>query len=158
MLATQQRKMILDDPTLTVLSTIADARAKLPGHDEDDILALIEEGIILHAWNIALKKTAAREIRILPACIDHYKSTGGARPFPIGGPDPLAPILATDKPFILGARLKLILNCGATHIINLVDAKLLRVLPGTKYQRGPNGSPVIEMKSLLSFMQARQNP
>jgi hypothetical protein len=150
-----QRKLVLNDPTLLVLSTVHDARAQLPGHDEDDILALIEEGQIPWAWNIALKsQNAAREIRIWPDCIAHYRNTGGQRPYRSAEPE-LNRILLDGKPFVNGSRLKLIFNCGATHIINLVDSKQLRVMPGTKYHRGPNGSPAIEAQSLLNFLNSR---
>jgi hypothetical protein len=154
-----QRKLVLNDRATLVLATIETARLMLPGHDEDDILCLIQEGALPWSWNIALDpRNSAREIRILPDCIDHYARTGGSRQFGVRNLNFLIAhrlLPETHKPFVLSTALKLMLNCGATHITNLVDAKILEELPGTKYRRGPNGAACITRDSAVRFLQSR---
>jgi hypothetical protein len=150
-----QRKLVLDDAPPLSLATIETARHELPGHDEDDIVALIEEGFIAFAWNIALSTSGARETRIWPACIDHYKRTLGRLPF--DAPESvvisdLVRAVAGDKPFVLGSKLRLALNCSSTHIINLIGSKQLILMPGVAFRRGPGGSPLITVPSLQQFL------
>lgn len=154
-----QRKLVLDDLPTLALATIETARHALPGHDEDDIIALIEEGFIAFAWNIALSTSAAREIRIWPACIDHYKRNLGHRPFEADESivtSDLVKAAVGDKPFATGSTLRLVLNCSSTHIINLIDHKRLAIQAGTKIERGPAGSPVITLSSLKTFLTSRR--
>jgi len=149
-----QRKLILPGETTTlVLSTVETARAQLPGHDEDDILAMIEDGQLEYAWNIGLG--ASRTIRIYPACIDHYLRTGGTRPFRGTCSDHIRRSLG-GKPFTTGTRLALLLNCGGTHVINLVEADALCLQPGTAWSPGPHGSPLITMQSIEQFFAQRR--
>ena len=75
-----QRKLVLDDRPTLALATVETARLQLVGHDEDDIKALWEEGMILYAWNIGLGE--AIEARLLPDSIAHYQRTLGSRPDP----------------------------------------------------------------------------
>jgi len=158
-----QRKMVLDDTPAVVLATIEQARQHLPGHDEDDILALIEEGAIPWCWNIALNpRNMARELRILPDCINHYQATAGARDFTKTFPNlaTLEHVLAhllhgDDKPFLRSTTIRFLLNCGGQHIINLIDAGILIEMPGTSYKRGPTGAAAIRRASFLRFLQTR---
>jgi hypothetical protein len=160
--STGQRKLVLDDQLYRPLITIESARSSLPGHDEDDIIALIDEGFIPWAWNIALKPgRMARELRLLPECVEHYRRTYGSRGVAIDAhltsiDRVIAHLLKFhDKPFILSTDIRLILNCGSTHVTNLVDAKVLKQLPGTDYRRGPNGAACVTRESLEQFLTAR---
>lgn len=153
-----QRKLILDDVSL-VLATVETARHQLPGHDEDDIIALIEEGDLLYAWNIGLG--GSREVRIFPDCLTHYRtSPGKAWKFPKTETQVIADLLGVnvEKPFIRSSTLRLILNCSSTHIINLVQSQSLRVLPNTTWGRGPSGSALITTTSLKQFLVERRLP
>lgn len=171
--AALQRKLPLDLCAAPVLVTIEGAREKLRrGYDEDDINILVADGFLV-AWNIALKpKSMARELRILPDSIDYYLAhitdPNPVSPYfdPVGtlssaSPSKSVPAWQTtllkrcDKPFIPSNTLKLILNCGPTHITNLVDARVLAQLPGTTYQRGPKGAALITKESFLSFLKSR---
>jgi hypothetical protein len=154
-----QRKLVLNDPPSLVLATIETARLMLPGHDEDDILSLIQEGALPWSWNIALDPAnSAREIRILPDCIDHYSRTGGSRQFGLRNLNFLIAhrlLPEAHKPFVLSTKLRLLFNCSATHITNLVDAAILKELVGTKYRRGPNGAACITRPSAIRFLETR---
>lgn len=182
-----QKKLVLNDAPSLVLLTIDAARALLPGHDEDDILSLVEDRFVPFAWDISLRPgTTARELRLFPACIEHYARTGGSRPFSFDGltlpqisestnrrafrqalqesdfmfgqltQRVLAALLqGHTKPFISGNTLRLLLNCGSTHLTNLIDAGALRQLPGTEYRRGPHGAALLDRDSVLQFLQSR---
>jgi hypothetical protein len=153
-----QRKLPLDETPALVLADVAAARMALPGHDEDDILAMIEDGQLAYAWNIGLG--TAREIRIYPPCVEHYRRTGGSRQFNPAEPAVLAELLSRngEKPFIKSSVLRLILNCGSTHLINLIEAKALRVVPNTTWGTGPNGAALVTIDSLKTFLQTRRLP
>jgi hypothetical protein len=150
---TQQRKMVLPGEALSlVLMTIEAARATIPGHDEDDIIALVEEGAILFAWNIALGES--REVRLYPDSVAHFASSGGHRPFPRTDNQVICHLLAQltgGKPFTTGKRLALLLNCSSSHITNLIQAKRLALMPGTTYGPGKDGSPLITDFSVKKF-------
>lgn len=158
--ATLQRKLVLDDKPSVVLATVETARQLLVGHDEDDILSLIEEGFLAYAWNIALSTHAARDPRIFPDCIAWYARTMGKGTYTRTDDQVLAELLKTngDKPFIKGTTVRLILNCSSTHLINLVEAKQLALQPGTSYQRGPTGTPLVTVASFRQFLRSRRLP
>ena len=144
-----------------VLATVCAARYVLPGLDENAILALVEEGQLLYAWNIGLG--AAREMRIYPPCLTHYACTAGARPFPETDDQVIAAMLGTlhvttSAAWVTGRMLSLLFNCGSTQIINMLDARLLKLLPGTGWKTGPNGSPHITVDSLKQFLITRRLP
>ena len=155
-----QRKLILDDRPTLALATVETARQQLPGHDEDDIKALWEEGHILYAWNIGLGE--AIEARLLPDSIDHYKRTQGARPDPRTEPQVITSLLRAlrveHKAIVCARALRLLLNCSSTQIYNLLDAKLLKIQPGTTWTTGPNGSAIITIDSFKTFLQTRRLP
>ena len=155
-----QRKLVLDDAPTLALSTVETARHDIPGHDEDDIKALWEEGHLLYAWNIALG--TAIEARILPDCIAHYKRTLGSRTYPRTDDQVTADLLgamhATNKPCITVRTLRLLLNCSGTQLYNLIDAKILKVQPGTTWSPGPNGSALVTVESFKQFLITRRLP
>jgi len=152
---TLQRKLILTDESLCPMITIEGARERLPGHDEDDILALIEEGAIEFAWNIGLGER--REVRMLKRAVEFCAATGGARRLNWSDARVAAEVLkGSDKPWIEGVRLKLLLNCSSTQVISLVEAKALAVMPGTSWDRGPGNSPQISTESFKRFLVTRR--
>jgi len=60
------------------------------------------------------------------------------------------------KPFIKGTRLQNILACSKQLVIDLIEADELTVLPGTKWNRGRNGTPLIQKDSVVRFLKARR--
>jgi hypothetical protein len=175
----RQTKIVLPGECgLCAMTTVAGARDRLPGHDEDDVLALIEEtGGLTWAWNIgrvngetphAAGLGIAREIRILTKCVEHFAKTGKGLDWTFERV--LKEVLrGYKKPFITGTRLQIILNCSSTHIMNLLNSELrtpnaahrtpnseLRLVPGTSWTTGPAGSPLIVTESFIEFLKARQ--
>ena len=158
--AIQQRKLVLNDRPTLALATVETARQALPGHDEDDIKALWEEGFLLYAWNIGLGE--AIEARILPDCIEHYQRTLGSRPDPRTETQVTAALLKAmrveHKPYVPVSAVRLLLNCSSTQVYNLIEAKLLKVQPGTTWTTGPNGSALVSVESFKTFLQTRRLP
>lgn len=150
-----QRKFPLRDKTLCPVLTVSGVRSALPGHDEDDVLALIEDGSLEWAWNIALHvgDGIKKEPRILKSCVERYGSINH-QPSTI---NPLSEFFnGDDKPFLFGTTLRLLFNCSSTHVIALIEAKELRVQPGSSWDRGPGNSPLVTRSSVEAFMKRRR--
>jgi hypothetical protein len=155
-----QRKLVLDDRPTLALATVETARQILPGHDEDDIKALWEEGLLLYAWNIGLG--TAIEARILPDSIDHYKRTHGDQDDPRTEPQVITSLFRAmrveHKPTVEASAVRLLLNCSSTQVYNLIAANLLKIQPGTTWTRGPNGSALITLDTFQTFLRTRRLP
>jgi hypothetical protein len=169
-----QRKLVLDDSPTLVLATVEVARLHLPGRDEDDIAALIDDGF-LAAWDISTaghrpsgdEGQKRREVRLFPDCIAWYARTRGKSPYPKTESQILSELLAPtrsalapngEKPFMPSTKLRLLLNCSSTLIIELILAKQLSVVPGTSWTTGPNGAAQITISSITSFLKSRRLP
>lgn len=153
MTAALQRKLVIGDDLLCVLLTVSAAREKLPGHDEDDLLALCQDKFIAVAFDIGLG--GRRELRLLPSAVEFYRKTGGSRRGNANWADAWAEITRgfnAEKPWFDGERLRHVLCCSATHVTNLVDEGWLAEMPGTAYRRGPGGAPKITRASLERFL------
>ncbi len=150
-----QRKLPLRDPSLRVLLDTAAARAKLPNFDEDDVLALVEDGQLL-AWDISSRPgVTARCLRIFPDSVDFYSKTNGSRPHPFAATWPALLLSNDNKPFLHSPRIAILLNCGPQHITDLIDDHQLAQVPGTSYRRGPTGAACITKQSFLQFLKTR---
>lgn len=168
--ATLQRNLPLADarfrPTLGM-----DGAKHLLDLSEDEILALIDEGLITHAWNIATPSAEKREVRILRQALDAYV-TWNENPKLVPA-RPGVPITAnyTDalifsfllppshvKPFLTNGELQRSLNCVSDHVLNLIDSRALELQPGTKYTRGPNGCALVTVTSFERFLKQRRLP
>jgi hypothetical protein len=141
------------EKTRCVMLDIKGVRSRLPGHDEDDVLALIEEdGLLPWAWNIGLG--TAREIRVLASCVDHYAATG--KRMKVQWRDVLTEIFfGCNKPYVTGKEARLILNCGSNMISRLLSAKELKPLSGTNWTTGPKGSALISCEGFAEFLTRR---
>lgn len=63
--------------------------------------------------------------------------------------------LGHDKPFVTGAEIKRVLNCGRQHVLNLIAAGALPAAPGTAPRRGRGGSPVVTRAAFAAFLTER---
>jgi hypothetical protein len=127
--------------------------------DVDSLADLIADRSIAWAWNIGLGKRRA-EIRILTKCLRGYQATSSSCNLSDKGEDEIIGyILAREKkPWIEGVSLKFLLACENSHIVELVSAGELAVMPGTSWQPGPGGSPRIECASVVEFLKRRREP
>jgi hypothetical protein len=159
MIATaRQTKMILPgEVARCVMLDIKGVRSELPGHDEDDVLALIEQtGSLPWAWNIAPRvgPGIAREIRVLKSCVKTYAETG--KRLKLQWRDALDEIFfGCNKPFLTGKEVKLVLNCSPSTVSNLLKATEIKPLPGTNWTTGPKGSALISCESFTDFLLRR---
>jgi hypothetical protein len=150
---------------------------------EDEILELLEVQGALIAFDIASPGAKRRDLRILTQSVTEYLQAGKSPCYhtmlpPAEAVDivlaSLKPELNTlssvasaakedqlpggrpqVRPWLTGNEIQRLLQCGSTHLINLVEARLLKLLPGTDYQRGPGGTPKILRASFVQFLQER---
>src|SRR5437868_7023806 len=81
---------------------------------EDQVLALIESGGLLWAWNIGLKaERTAREIRVLPGCVDDFNA---GRDCQIEWADVLKFILPHDGRLLSVTEITRCFNASSTHV------------------------------------------
>ena len=128
-----------------------------------EVLALIEEGKLRFAWNIALRDVGSRDIRILTQSIVEFQN---CQP---------APRLSDAEDFqravkfifpavsyscgvatVRAATIYKKFSVGHSHVLKLVDQGSLRRLEGTACRPGPNGSPQIEFSSVLDLLKRRR--
>ena len=128
---------------------------------EDYVCELIEVRALL-AWDIASPGARRRELRILVASVREYQAAhrrGIADPLfrcSIPAPAAVAAVLpAHSRPWITSPEVQRCLQCGSTHVIGLIEAKCLSILPGSTYRRGPNGAALVGRDSLSQFLTAR---
>ena len=133
---------------------------------EDEVLGLIDEALLTHAWNIGLGGER-REVRVLRAAVDAYiawdqgrKDSRHARPSTHSLSDAAACKLLLPpghaKPFLTNGQVQRSLNCVSDHVLHLVAAKELALQPDTEYRRGPNGTALITVSSFESFLKSRR--
>lgn len=158
--ASRQRQLPLADPRIRPTVGM-DGAKHLLDLSEDEILALLEDGRILFAWNIGLGEDR-REVRILRHSLDDYLARLTCPPNqarPQLSEDAARKLLLPpghDKPFLTNGQIQRALNCVSDHVLHLVDAKALTLQPGTKYMRGPNGSALVTVASFGQFLTARR--
>lgn len=157
---TLQRKLILDDAQLCVLLTVGGVREQLPGFDEDDVLAAVLDHTMSPAFDLGMG--GRRDLRVSPSAVEFYRKTGGSRRRRISDAEMFTEVLRGCSPhgplgqtWIAGERVRMILNCSSTHLINLIDDGELEQMPGTNYRRGPNGSAQIPLASFKGLLKRR---
>jgi hypothetical protein len=126
--------------------------------DEDSVLELIENGLLLWAFDISNPNARTRsEIRIFRDSLRDYLE-GKSR---MGRPCADAPVLdyvikhclPGDKPFIAASLIARNWTCSRTHINQLIDASAL--VQTRSATRGPNGSAIVTRASAEQFLTAR---
>ncbi len=128
-----------------------------------EVEAMIDSGAIIWAWNLARQDVFAtedgkREIRILTRCVRDLQqqqetsvTEEEAIRLVLGSRLEFAPT------FIRGSRLALRLwFCSTDHVVNLCKDGSLQIAPGTSWQRGRGGSPVITWDSAAQFLKTRR--
>ena len=128
---------------------------------EDEIGNLVDDGQLV-AFDIRMPEAERRELRILTASIAEFQRDNPDRSECYVSqicPDvAIKTVLAAvkhDKPYLTGLEIKRLLNCGRQHVINLIEARALILLPGTTYRPGPNGSPVVGRVTLTAWLTQR---
>ena len=125
---------------------------------EDAVIAAIEEGKILWAFNLAGKEAKSRLVRVLAASVSDF----------IEGKEPpqmseaaewshvVRLIFPTPAPSIAAKEIALAWSISATHTLNLVDDGLLRLAKGSPRRTGPGGSPLVDLQGAVEFLKKRR--
>jgi hypothetical protein len=149
-----QRQMPLDDARICVLLTPSGVRAELRTfhYDEHEITSLIEAHELAPAFNIGLG--GRREFRVMPSALKFYQQTGGSRRRRMMRAEILEELYrgVSAHPVLDGEVIRRWLNCSSDHLTRLVDEGFLTQAPGTRYRKGPDGSPKILRGSFEEFL------
>ena len=137
-------------PMLPVRGAVA-----LLDKDEDGVVALLEDGSLPWAWNIALNPVTGqkKELRILSACVASYMRGQECR---LTWRDVERMLVPPAGAVLLGREGQRLLNCSGTHLYTLAARKALKLLSKPKCAR--NGSARIELASWAEFLRARRWP
>lgn len=149
------RKIDLARPLVsvwTVLSLVAEFGS------EDDVLAAVEDGRLLWAFDLSGKGAKCRLVRILAASVADFVE--GNQPVGASEAEQWAHIgrlaLPTPAPTVPARDVALAWSISGTHLLNLCDQGLLRLAKGTPRHSGPGGSPQIERQSAMEFLKSRR--
>jgi hypothetical protein len=133
---------------------------------DTDVFALIEDGRLRWAWDIALGESR-RVVRILGYCISEFLS---GEPAPAGTdaeefasmmqllfPKQAAmPARAGVVVTVRACEVARVFNCHEDHPYRLAQAGLLRLIPGRECHPGPDGSAWIDFNSVAKFLTDRR--
>lgn len=120
--------------------------------DEDQLVELLDEGLIAPCFSISSHPNQRRELRILQAGISYYAAT--QRPLPVNVQEIITDLVPVDAPLTVNT-FRRTLNCSASLIYNLIAARLIALAPGEKPKPGPGGCPKLDRKSCLGFLSLR---
>jgi hypothetical protein len=124
---------------------------------ENEVKAMIEEGLLLFAFDIRAPKALKPEPRVLTESVENYLAGKTA----YAAEDEtewhrVAGLIFPDKPTISTLELQRVLNCGRQHAINLFYARQFRHARQARPRRGPGGSPQIETASAVDWLWERR--
>jgi hypothetical protein len=125
--------------------------------DEDDVLVLIEEGALLWAFDIAGPRAERRTVRVLTESIEDLVFSR-KRPYTDDESEwqRVAGLIFPDRPSIVTCELARSLNCGRDYIMNMVHAREVKTVPGTRMRKGPNGSAQVMSASAKAWLRRRR--
>jgi hypothetical protein len=129
--------------------------------DEDDIAGLVGDGRLV-GWDIAAPRAERRELRLWAPSIERFAERNFGRPALGEITFQWAEIVQTllrpsNQSWVVGTEVQFALNCSSTHVIGLIEHRppVLKLMPGTSYQTGRNGSPKIARDSFVNFLTNR---
>jgi len=120
--------------------------------DEDQLVELLEEGLIAPCFSISAAPSRRRELRILQAGVIYYAAT--QRPLPCNLEEVISDLIPVDSPLTV-QTFRRTLNCSASLIYALLAARLIALAPGEIPKPGPGGCPRLDRKSCLGFLTLR---
>jgi hypothetical protein len=143
-----------------VLPTVdlAGARAILGLH-ENEIKDLVDTKTI-PAWDISLDPAAKnedghhrRELRLHARSCRNWAE---GKPIEDDEDKLILHLYGGTRPFIPGTRFFRAWNCDSGHAINLIAAKVLKLIAGTDYGQGRGNTPCITWASAVDFLKTRR--
>jgi hypothetical protein len=117
---------------------------------QDELLELLEEGLIAPAFNICCPGAKARELRILGAGLTYYAST--QRPLPADVKEVVTDLAPPDAP-ITTTTLQKLFNCSQELVLDLIKSKAITLMAGETLRQG-HGSKV-NRHSVIAFLESR---
>jgi len=125
--------------------------------DESQVRALIDEGELLWAFNIAHPTAEAPAVRVLAQSVEDYLASS-VRPAEDEERDwqRVAGLIFPDKPVITGIELRALLSCGRETALRLIRARQFRSVKGSRMRRGPGGSARLETTSVKEWLRGRR--
>lgn len=123
--------------------------------DQEPAVALVEEGKVLFAFNIALEPERAHstELRIIPRCVLDYKA---GRRCTMKWADVMNIVLPAGQPTVTASEIARILNCSETLVYCLIRKNQL--IACTEGRRGPGNSAKVFSCSLEQLLMSRRWP
>ncbi|HTX21462.1 MAG TPA: hypothetical protein VMD27_06360 [Candidatus Aquilonibacter sp.] len=118
----------------------------------DKIRSLLDEGKLI-GFNIAVKETTRKNLRVLTRSIEHYRETGGKESLLLEWPEIFSLILPGEKLFVRSTIIQRSLNCDREHVQNLIRAGFFSV--SKKGRRGHDGSAMVTRQSFEAFLKGR---
>ena len=132
------------------------------GLNEDDALKLAR---LDWGFDISSGEATRKELRLLPSTVHHFDQLGRPRERALDwekvqeeltrGAVKALPARGREVKYIEGTTVQFILNCSSTHLNSFIPHQL-KLVPGTKYSSGPNGTPKITVESFLEFLRKRR--
>jgi hypothetical protein len=131
--------------------------------DRSRVMALIDEGSLAWAFNLALSPDGRCEPRILSVCLADCQQGQPTR-WP-AGVDEFAAVLKLVFPMVTAvgevahlraATVRRQLAVSAFHFLNLCDTGWIKLVKGTRRCGGPDGSPLVEFQSVADFLKRRR--
>jgi hypothetical protein len=138
------------------LMPIAAVMWRLDRH-ENAVLAMIEEGELLFAFDVRAPKALKPSPRVLAQSVEDYLA--GNRPRDEDEQTEwrrIVSLIFPDKPVLVKYELARLLNCGRQHATDLVYARQFRLVPGSRIRPGPGGSAQIETASVEKWLLKRR--
>jgi hypothetical protein len=123
---------------------------------ENEVMALVEEGLLLWCFDVKEPKATRPAPRVLTQSVQDYLAGNppSAEDEETAWPR-VASLIFPDKPTMGTCELAQSLNCGRQHAMNLVYARQFRIVPGHHIRPGP-GSPYIETASVKAWLLNRR--
>ncbi len=124
---------------------------------ECQVLALIEEGELLWAFDVKAPKALRPSVRVLTQSLADFLA--GKAPPLIDEEmewERVAKSIFPPKPIIAGRELARLLNCGRQHVLDLVHAGQLGLAPRSQIRPGPGGMPQILTPSAAAWLRTRR--
>lgn len=122
---------------------------------EREVLAAIEDGSLLWAWDLSLQPERARRklLRVLPECVEDFSSGRACR---LEWPDIFALLLPPNGETVFATDIQRALNVTETHVSALLRRK--QILACTRSRSGPGGSAQVLRYSFEGFLKRRRYP
>mgnify|MGYP007046916596 CR=1 FL=1 len=125
---------------------------------EDKVIALVESGALLWAWDLRSPAARKAELRILVYSLLAYKSADATKfnPATATAAEVDSLILPHSRALLRGVELQRAWSISGSHVQNLIGQGLLVEATERAAKTGPNSSPFITRSSVVAFLQKRR--